>query len=141
MNYPILAWPDFNALWRFISQKIYEIGAFNFSTIFMNVFNLCYQNLKSISLTVSKLWAFWQRSNFGNFQQFFHHNCRLKWKFWILNVASESSISDLSEYSLLYIKKIDFWIDKNQFLGEIFLHFFMQFFFQITSKVYWFYKF
>ena len=46
----------------------------NFDTIFIQV----YTNLGSISLTVWKLCAFRQRSNFRNFQQFFHHNFRLK---------------------------------------------------------------
>ena len=38
------------------------------------VFNLCYQGLKSIYLIVWKLCAFRQRRYYGNFQQFFHHN-------------------------------------------------------------------
>ena len=41
MNRPNLAWPDFNALWRYISQKIYKIGTWNFNTIFFQVFDLC----------------------------------------------------------------------------------------------------
>ena len=65
-----------------------------------------------ISLIVWKLWAFPQRSNFGNFQQFFHHNFWLKWKFWILVVPSERSNSD-QLYSK--ISKI-FCIFKNQVL-------------------------
>ena len=38
------------------------------------VFNLCYQNSKAISLIVWKLCAFRQRSISGNFQQSFYHN-------------------------------------------------------------------
>ena len=43
-----------------------------------------FKPMESISLIVWKLCAFRQRRNFGNYQQFFHHNFRLKWKFWIL---------------------------------------------------------
>ena len=43
-------------------------------------------NLESITFIVFKLCAFLQRSNFGIFQQFFHHNFWLKWNFWILMV-------------------------------------------------------
>ena len=50
--------PDSNALWRLISQKIWEIGTWNFNTIFIQVFNLCYQNLESISFIVLKLSTF-----------------------------------------------------------------------------------
>ena len=39
-----------------------------------------------ISLVFWKLCYFRQCSNFSNCQQFFHHNFRLKWKFWILMV-------------------------------------------------------
>ena len=53
-------------------------------------------------VTVLKLYAFRQR-NFGNFQQFFHRYFRLKWKFLILKISSERSISDLSEYIQLQI--------------------------------------
>ena len=38
------------------------------------VINFCYQNLGLIYFLVFKLYAFLQRSNFGNFQQFFYHN-------------------------------------------------------------------
>jgi len=71
-------WPDREALYRLISQKVCKIGTWNFNTIFIQVFNLCYQNLESMSFIVLKLGAFLQRSNFGYFQQFFHHNFRLK---------------------------------------------------------------
>ena len=50
----------------------------NFDTIFIQVPNSCYQNLGSISLIVWKLCAFWQRSDFSNFQPFFNHNFWLK---------------------------------------------------------------
>ena len=46
-------------------------------------------------------------------------------------VSSESSSSDLSEYTLFQIQKLFFFIYKNQFLGEkiekvgFFLHFFL----------------
>ena len=66
---------------------------------------------------INKLFASRQRSNFGNFQQCFHHNFRLKWKFLLLMVSSERSSSDLLEYTLLQIGKY-FFIYKNQFLSE-----------------------
>ena len=70
------------------------------------------QNFTSLYFMVWKHCAFWQRSNFGNFQQFFHHNFRLKWKIWILMVSSERFSSDLSEYTLFLIKKHIFWYIK-----------------------------
>ena len=141
MNRPDPTRPGRNALWRLISQKVWKIGTWNFNTIFIQLSNLCYQNLELISLLVWKLWAFPQGSNFVNFQQFFHHNFRLKWNFWILMVPSERSCWDLSEYISFYIRKY-FFIYKNKFLGEK-LNFlvFLCSFFPITSKVYWFYKF
>ena len=48
-----------------------KIGTWNFETIFVKVFNVCYQNMGSISTIVWKQCAFRQHSNFGNFQQFF----------------------------------------------------------------------
>jgi len=107
--------PDRNALWRLITQKVWKIETWNFNTIFIQHFNLCYQNLELISLTVSKLWSFPQGSNFVNFQQFFHHNFRLKRNFWILMVPSERSSWDLSEYTLFYIKQIFFHLKKSIF--------------------------
>ena len=68
-------------------------------------------------LTVWKLCVFRQHINFGHFQQFFHYNCWLKWKFLILKVLSVRSISDLSGYCLFQIKKTIFFCI-NQFLGE-----------------------
>ena len=87
--------------------KIQKIGTWNFDTIFIQVFNLWYTNLGSISLIVWKLYAFRERTNFGHFQQFSHHNFRLKWKFWIQMFSSVKSSSDLSEYT--YFK----WIFDN----------------------------
>ena len=100
--------PDRNALWRLITQKLWKIETWNFNTIFIQHSNLCYQNLILISLIVWKLWSFPQGSNFVNFQQFFHHNFRLRRNFWILMVPSERSSWDLSEYTLFYIKQIFF---------------------------------
>ena len=74
----------------------------NFNKISIEVFNLCYQNLGSISLILFKPCAFRQRINFRNLQQFFHHNFQLKWKFWIFMVSSERYSSDLSKYTLFY---------------------------------------
>ena len=85
--------PVCNAFSRLISEKVYKMGTWNFHTIFIQVFNLCYQNLGLISLMVWKLCAFRQCRKFGNLQQFFHHNFRLKWKFWILIDSSEISSS------------------------------------------------
>ena len=62
---------DRNALWLLISRKVWKIGTWNFDTIFIHIFNLCYQNLESVSLIVRKSMSFWQRSNFGNFSSFF----------------------------------------------------------------------
>ena len=68
-----------------------------------------------------ELCAFWQRSNFGHFQQFFHHNFRLKWKFWILDVSSERSSSDLWKYIRFQIRKIYFfYMNKFRFFFCIF---------------------
>ena len=69
----------------------------------IQVFNLWYQNLGSISLLVWKLYAFRQSRNFGNFQKFFLHNFRQKWKFWILIASPERSSPDLR---ICQIKKI-----------------------------------
>ena len=100
--------PDRDALWRLIFWKVYMIETWKFYTTFIQVFNLCYTNLGSISLIVWKLCTFRQRSSLGNFQQFFHHNFRLKWKFWILMVSTERTSSDLSEYTIFQIKSIIF---------------------------------
>ena len=97
-----LARPDRNALWRLISGKVWKLWTRYFEIIFILIFNFSYQNLESISLIVWKLCAFRQRSNFGNFKQFFHHNFQLKYKFWILMVSFWRSSSDLSEYTLFH---------------------------------------
>ena len=78
-------------LWRLISQKIKKLRTWNSDTSFITVFNLCYQNLGAISLIVLKLCTFRQRRNFGNFQQFVHHNLWSKLKFSILKNSSERS--------------------------------------------------
>ena len=65
-----------------------------------------------------KLRAFRQRCNFGNFQQFFHHNYRLKWKLLFQMVSSEKSSSHLSEYTLFQIFFSIFSFYKNLFLSE-----------------------
>ena len=44
--------PDRNALWRCISQKVWKMGMRKFDTIFIQVFNLCYQSLILISTIV-----------------------------------------------------------------------------------------
>ena len=54
-----------------------------------------------------KLSAFRQHSNFVKFPAVLHHNFRLKWKFQNLMVPSERSSSDLSEYTLFKIVKIN----------------------------------
>ena len=36
-----------------------------------------------------------QRSNFDNFQQFFHQNFRLKWKFGILIVLNRKDLAQI----------------------------------------------
>ena len=86
--------------------KYKKIEMWNFDTIFIWVFNLYYYNLESIPLIVWKLCVFRKRSHFGNFQQFFHLNFRLKWKFWILMDSLESSNLDLSEYTIFDVKII-----------------------------------
>ena len=91
----------------------------------------CILRKMQISLILWKLWAFRNEKylirfirkylityqKFIHFQQFFHHNFRLKWKFWNLMVPSERSSSDLSEYTLFEKKlsiKINFrWKMKN----------------------------
>ena len=87
-----------DVLWYIIYRKVQEIGTWNFDTI--QVFNLLICNLRSMTLTVWKLCAFRQPSNFDNFEQFFHKKFRLKGKLWILMDSSERSSSDLSEYTL-----------------------------------------
>ena len=82
------------AFCRLISWKVWQIWNWNFDTSSIQVFNLCYENLDSISLIAWKLCAFLQRSNFDNFQQFFHHNFQLKLKFLILMVSLEISSLD-----------------------------------------------
>ena len=89
-------------------QKIYILDTGNFYTIFIQVFNLYYKNMMSISLIVLKLCAFRKRSNFGNFQQFFHHKFRLKLKFWILINPLEISSLDLSECTIFTHKRLTF---------------------------------
>ena len=79
------------------------------------------------------LYAYRQRSNFGNFKQFFHHSFRLKWKFIFLMVSSERSSSDLSEY-ILFQPNL-FFIYKNQFQSEK-LQFFFCSFFSKYSNIY-----
>ena len=64
------------------------------------IFHLFYSKLGSISLIVWKLCAFRQRSNLDNFKQCFHHNFRLKRKFWNLMVSFGMISSDLSEYAI-----------------------------------------
>ena len=91
--------------------------------------------MELISLLVWKLWAFPQGSNFVNFQQFFHHNFWLKWNFWILMVSLERSSSDLSEYTLLYIKKIFLHLKKLIFRCKMrFFRFFYAVFFILLPK-------
>ena len=62
------------------------------------------QNLhSSLKICASKIWdlfAFRQRSNFGNFQQFFNYNFRMKGKFLILMVSSKISYSDIPEFQI-----------------------------------------
>ena len=65
---------------------------------------------------------------FGQFQQFFHQNFRLKCKFWILMVSLERSSSDLSEYNLFKIQSIFKWKMKK-------CKFFFAVFFLNTSNV------
>ena len=91
----IIADPTMTLFDSFFSRKVQKLRTWNFDKIFIEVFNLCYQNWGSLSLMVWKLYAFRQRSNFGNCQQFFHHNFRLKGKFWTLMVSWERSSWDL----------------------------------------------
>ena len=101
-----------------------------FNTIFIQLFNLCYQNLEFMSLLVWKLWEFPQGSNFVNFQQFFHHNFRLKWKFSFLMVSSEISSTDLLEYILFQIFKNIFFLSISHFQVQMKnARFVVQFFF------------
>ena len=113
------------------------MGTSNFDTIFFQVFNLCYQNLGLISLTVCKLCTFWQRSISGKFQQFFHHNFRLKWKFWIMMISPERSSSYLSEYTLFQIFKIYYYLQKLIFRWKLkIVSFFCIFFFLNYFQIY-----
>ena len=108
-----------------------KVETWNFTTIFIQFPNLCYQNLELISLIFWKLWAFPQGRNFVNFQPFFQHNFRLRWKFWILIVPSERSSWDLSEYTLFYVKKIIFHLSNSIFRWKMeFFRFFYAVFFK-----------
>ena len=98
-----------------------------------------HSSLQFVLLIVWNLYAFRQRSNFGNPHQICHHKVRLKWKFWILMGSSEwwnhherwmmvrpirkNPISNLKNYFLMY---------KNLFLGEKWNFFF--FFFKLLPK-------
>ena len=55
--------PDRNSIWRQISRKVLMKETLNHDKIFIQVFNLCYQNLGYMSSIVSKLYSFRQRSN------------------------------------------------------------------------------
>ena len=90
--------PGRNDLWRFISQILYKIGTWNFNILFvLSKFGISvFDSLKTMDFSA--------RSNFGNFQQFFHHNFRLKWKSWSLLVPLGRSSSDLSESTLFQIE-------------------------------------
>ena len=118
-------------LWWHIFQKLLNTGTWNFVITLLQVLKLCYQNLGSIYLIVSKLCAFRQRSNFGNFQQFFLHSFQLKWKFWI-QIYQNILFPKLKKYFFIY---------KNQFLGEKWkiVGFFCRYF-RNTSWVQWFCK-
>ena len=63
---PALARVD--AVWQLISQKIKKLVAWNVDTIFIQVFNLFYKKLGSMSLIILISCAFRQRRNFCNFQ-------------------------------------------------------------------------
>ena len=127
--------PDRNALCGLYSRKVYKIGPWHFDTIFIQAFNLI----------VWKLCAFRHRSSFGNFQQCFHSNFRLKWKFWILMVSSEISSLELSEiqvivFMIISIKKKYCFAYRNQFFGDkwkilgfIFLEIFPKFGYFVNS--------
>ena len=91
-------WTDSAPPWRSLTAYFSEsIKDRNFQTTFILVFNLC-------SLIVLKLCGFRQRSNFGTFQQFFHHNFRLKMEIMNSDDPIEKISSDLSEYTLFQLK-------------------------------------
>ena len=72
---------------------------------------------------------------FVNFQQFFDHNFRLKWNFWILMVSLERSSWDLSECILFYIEKIFFQLLKLIFMWKMnIFRFFLAVFFKLLPK-------
>ena len=121
--------PDWARPWRSLTtyffRKLWNIGTWNFDPIFIQVFNLYYQNLGLTALIVWKLCAFQQRSKFSNFQQFLHYKFRLKEKSWIMTVSSGRFSSDLSEYIIFHLKlffkfiKINFQVEKKE---EIFIY-------------------
>ena len=137
MNRPERTWPDDNALWRLISQKVLKIETCNFDKILIKVLNLCYLNLKSTSSPVWKLFAFRQSSNFGNFQQiFFYQNFWLEgnFKYWWFHPKQLGEIC----HSELYIQlKIYFFMHEINFLGEKMeknQNFFTVIFFELLPK-------
>ena len=136
MNRPDLTQLGRNDLWWLISRKVYKIRTWNFNTIFIQVFNLCDQNLESVSLIVWKLYAFWQCSNFGNFQQFFYDNFRLRWKIWMMMVESERSSWDFKKiYLILNNLKIYFFIYKINFRWKMRICRFFAFMYKLLPKI------
>ena len=86
----------------------------------------------NIFMIVWKLYVFRQRIIFGNFQQGFHHNFRLKGKFWILTVSSARSGSIYQTQAYFEFNKY-FFIHKIQFIGEKNYDFFVVFFKLLTK--------
>ena len=87
-SFKIMNRPDRDAIWRHISWKLLKIRAWNFDTILIKVLILCYQNARSISLTVWQLRAF--RCNvtiLAIFQQLFitTFDWNENFKFWWFN--------------------------------------------------------
>ena len=90
----------------FLARKAKKMETWNHNTILFVLLKFGIDIFHSLEIS-----AFRQCNNFGIFQQCFHHNFRLKWKFLILIIPSERSSLDL-----LQIRSI-FFNDKNNFLG------------------------
>ena len=118
-NWPYLTLRGLGVVDTFISTFIVEIKPIFLLLYLIYNFYIYYKNLGTIFLMVWRLFAFRDCSNFGNFQQFFHRNFPLKWKFVILMVSSERS-SYIYQNIFYFILKNIFFIHKNPLLGEKF---------------------
>ena len=93
----------------FFSRKVLKIETWNFDKMFIQVFNLCYKSLDSISF------IFGNHAFFGNvvispiFIRFFHHSFQLKRKFWYFHRKNLVQIYQNIPYFILIIFLFFWW--------------------------------